>query len=138
MHAERSGPFTAVLCRTKVYGRHPFDPREPDYLRKFHVAEYKLPGDVPASASVKDLLSRLLVADPKTRMRLPEILQHPWFLDALPAGALQMNDHYLEKAPRISPEVGIFPNSCVPSFCLLTPQLVLPKMMIVAAVAGCR
>ena len=90
---------------SQIYGRYPFDSKERDYARKFHAAEYPLPPEVPASDSVKDLLSKLLVADPSHRLGMAGIMAHPWFRDTLPTGALQMNTHYLTKAPRLSDEV---------------------------------
>ena len=43
----------------------------------------------------KDLLVRLLVADPERRMSMDEIKAHTWFSHALPTGALHMNDWYM-------------------------------------------
>lgn len=37
---------------------------------------------------------RLLVADPKQRLSMEGIKKHPWFLEHLPAGSLQMNGFY--------------------------------------------
>ena len=37
---------------------------------------------------------RLLVADPKQRLSMEGIKKHPWFLEQLPAGSLQMNGFY--------------------------------------------
>ena len=37
---------------------------------------------------------RLLVADPQQRLSMQGIKEHPWFLDQLPAGSLQMNGFY--------------------------------------------
>lgn len=89
----------------QIYGRYPFDSKGKDYARKFHAAEYDLPPEVPASAAVIDLIGKLLVADPTRRASMDDILSHPWFQQALPTGALQMNDYYLAKAPRVSEEV---------------------------------
>ena len=52
---------------------------------------------MPAQVSpeCKDLLVRLLVADPERRMSMEEIKSHTWFSHALPAGALNMNDWYM-------------------------------------------
>ena len=43
----------------------------------------------------KDLLVRLLVADPERRMSMDEIKAHTWFSHALPTGALHMNEWYM-------------------------------------------
>lgn len=37
------------------------------------------------------LLSQILVADPQKRCSLADICAHPWFLDKLPAGTLEVN-----------------------------------------------
>lgn len=51
------------------------------------------------SAPCRDLLSRLLVANPNERMCMEEIKEHSWFLEDLPEGALAMNDWYLQSRP---------------------------------------
>ncbi len=51
------------------------------------------------SAPCRDLLARLLVADPSERMTMAEIKVHSWFLEDLPDGALAMNDWYLQSRP---------------------------------------
>ena len=51
------------------------------------------------SAPCRDLLARLLVADPGERMTMAEIKVHSWFLEDLPDGALAMNDWYLQSRP---------------------------------------
>lgn len=89
----------------QIYGRYPFDVKDKLYAHKFQHAIYSLPAEVPASDACKDLLTRLLVADPSQRISLEGILGHPWFLDALPTGALAMNDHYLSKTPNLSDRV---------------------------------
>ncbi len=55
------------------------------------------------SAPCRDLLARLLVADPSERMTMAEIKVHSWFLEDLPDGALAMNDWYLQSRPRPRP-----------------------------------
>ena len=51
------------------------------------------------SAPCRDLLSRLLVANPNERMCMEEIKEHSWFLEDLPEGALAMNDWDLQSRP---------------------------------------
>ena len=91
----------------QIYGRYPFDSKERDYARKFHNAEYTLPPEVPASDVCKDLLQRLLVADPERRISMEAIMAHAWFQETLPTGALLMNEHYLQRAPRVTEEVRV-------------------------------
>lgn len=101
-----SSPQTPIL--TQIYGRYPFDVKDKQYAQKFQHAVYLLPPEIPASDACKDLLTRLLVADPDKRISLQGILGHPWFLETLPSGALNMNDHYLQKTPNLTTEVGAF------------------------------
>lgn len=61
---------------------------------------YELPGHVAMSADCRDLLSRILVADPARRITVPAILRHPWFLRGLPDGVAEMNDRLVP--PRAS------------------------------------
>lgn len=46
--------------------------------------DYDFPADLPVSEEVKNLLSRMLVADPAYRATLQEIEQHPWFRQDIP------------------------------------------------------
>ena len=48
------------------------------------------------SADCLDILTRVLVAAPSTRMSMDKIKTHPWFLKGLPPGALEMNDFLLQ------------------------------------------
>jgi len=89
----------------QIYGRYPFDVKDKQYPQKFQHAIYLLPPEIPASDACKDLLTRLLVADPDKRISLGNILSHPWFLETLPSGALTMNDHYLQKTPNLTRDV---------------------------------
>lgn len=43
------------------------------------------------TAECVDLLHKLLDVDPDTRITVPQILQHPWFLKALPAKLAELN-----------------------------------------------
>lgn len=54
---------------------------------------YELPSHVAMSLDCRDLLARILVADPARRLTVPQILQHPWFTRGLPEGVAEMNDH---------------------------------------------
>lgn len=50
----------------------------------------------PSDAAI-DLLRKMLTADPSQRIDREGLLRHPWFLQDLPAGALQLNDTQLAK-----------------------------------------
>lgn len=61
---------------------------------EFIIPETQLDGDcrdVKISDDVRDLLKRMLTHNAKRRIRIKEILKHPWFLERLPDGALEMN-----------------------------------------------
>ena len=62
-------------------------------------ADYTIPQEAARTTSPEliDLLSRLLVADPKKRATLPEITAHPWFIQGLPPLALENNDHLVRR-----------------------------------------
>eukprot|EP00884_Botryococcus_braunii_P011516 jgi/Botrbrau1/20365/Bobra.0006s0030.1 len=64
-------------------------------LQRILKVDYAFPANVPLSAECKDLVSRLLVANPANRITLPEILRHPWYLLDLPPGVAEMNDELL-------------------------------------------
>ena len=46
---------------------------------------------VQVSEECKDLLRKVLMADPGQRLTIQGIMQHPWFLQDLPVGALEVN-----------------------------------------------
>lgn len=52
--------------------------------------------EVDVSADCLDILTRVLVAQPSSRMSMEQIKTHPWFLKGLPPGALEMNDFLLQ------------------------------------------
>ncbi len=63
----------ALLC-----GRLPFaDSNDAVLFRKIAAMEYVIPPHV--SPEAKDLLQRILVADPQSRLTLADIRQHVWF-----------------------------------------------------------
>ena len=48
------------------------------------------------SAECKDLISKVLVGDPRERYTIQQIQQHPWYLKDLPPGVIHMNDECLK------------------------------------------
>lgn len=92
-----------VLLYTLVVGRYPFS-RPDDYrqganpqLVNFHTiqriqkGEYVIPDHVHLSPGLLDLIARLLTIDPGTRATLADVKAHPWFVEGLPEGALEVN-----------------------------------------------
>lgn len=57
--------------------------------------EYSLPAHVAVSPECRDLLARLLVANPRARLTIQGIWQHPWFRLGLPPGVEHMNAQLL-------------------------------------------
>lgn len=74
-------------------------------MQRILKVDYQFPQNVPLSEDCKDLLSRLLVADPAQRITLLEILRHPWYLEALPPGVAEMNEELIA-ASEDCPEDG--------------------------------
>ena len=57
--------------------------------------DYQLPYNEQVSAGCRDLLHRILVADPRMRITIADIQRHPWFTRDLPDGLAQMNDQLI-------------------------------------------
>jgi serine/threonine protein kinase len=72
-------------------------------LQRILRVDYEFPSSVKLSTDCKDLISRLLVADPTKRITLPEILRHPWYLQDLPPGVAEMNDELLAASEASAP-----------------------------------
>ena len=72
-------------------------------LERILKVEYEFPSRKPVSDELKDLISRILVADPKQRATLAQVSAHPWFRRGLPAGAASMNDACLALRPHDHP-----------------------------------
>ncbi|PWZ44642.1 Serine/threonine-protein kinase SAPK10 [Zea mays] len=53
--------------------------------------QYSIPDYVYISPECQNLVSRIFVADPATRITIPEIGNHPWFLKNLPADLMDDN-----------------------------------------------
>ncbi len=91
-----------VILFALLYGRYPFDATERRCARKVVTADYTIPEQVPVSAECKALVQRLLCPDPKARICMEDILAQPWFCEALPEGALTMNEYYLAASVDLS------------------------------------
>lgn len=51
------------------------------------------------SDECRDLIQKLLVAEPNQRLTIAGIFQHKWFLHDLPVGATTMNDRFVQAKP---------------------------------------
>jgi len=72
-------------------------------LERILKVEYDFPSRKPVSDELKDLIGKILVADPKQRATLAQVSAHPWFQKGLPAGAGSMNDACLALRPHDHP-----------------------------------
>lgn len=97
-----------VMLFTMLFARYPFERPEDKrlrpnerlqkVLRRIVRVDYEFPESVPVSDSCKDLLRRILVADPARRASIADIQAHPWFRQDLPPGSLEYNDWALNLA----------------------------------------
>lgn len=62
------------------------------FLQRILKLQYKIPETGEVTPGLRDILSKILVADPQERLSIREIQQHPWYLQDLPDGVLEMND----------------------------------------------
>ncbi len=47
-------------------------------MQKIVNVEYSYPPSIPLSAEVKDFIGKVFVKDPVTRLKVQQMLQHPW------------------------------------------------------------
>lgn len=82
-----------MLC-----GAYPFerqeDKNDPGRLKKMIQRILRVEYHAPANVSPEcvDLFDKIFVADASKRIKIHELMSHPWFLKNLPRGVLQMND----------------------------------------------
>ncbi|GAX76465.1 hypothetical protein CEUSTIGMA_g3910.t1 [Chlamydomonas eustigma] len=97
-----------VMLYVMLYGRYPFEsPPGAKVSKGVEILQlvgmmvdmkYTIPEDVEVSSEGRDLLQRMLLPDPATRIQLEQIMVHPWFTTNLPPEAATLNDSYL-RAP---------------------------------------
>lgn len=63
-----------ALCRTDFQ----------KIVSKIMALDYKIPEKLQLSDSVKDLLGRIFVKDPESRITIADIKKHEWYLHRLP------------------------------------------------------
>ncbi|KAF7063744.1 hypothetical protein CFC21_070238 [Triticum aestivum] len=79
-----------VTLYVMLVGAYPFeDPENPKNfkmtIQKILGVQYSIPDYIHIPMDCRNLLSRIFVANPATRITIPEIKNHPWFLKNLPA-----------------------------------------------------
>uniref|UniRef100_A0A7S3R1F8 Protein kinase domain-containing protein n=1 Tax=Dunaliella tertiolecta TaxID=3047 RepID=A0A7S3R1F8_DUNTE len=67
-------------------------------MNRILAMQWNMPSDVHISPECRDLLSKLLVANPQKRLTMQQMSEHPWFLQNLPPDALSMNHNFLNHA----------------------------------------
>lgn len=92
-----------VVLYVMLVGNYPFsqpeDSKYTEEVRQRHVLnrivalQYQMPSDL--TRECQDLIRRILVADPKKRLTIDDIMQHSWYKVGLPPNALTMNHIYL-------------------------------------------
>ncbi|CAN1190900.1 Serine/threonine-protein kinase SRK2E [Linum perenne] len=93
-----------VTLYVMLIGGYPFeDPEEPKDFRKtiqrILSVQYNIPDTVQLSQECRDLIARIFVFDPATRITIPDIQNHVWFLKNLPADLMDertMGNHFVE------------------------------------------
>ncbi len=78
-----------VLCFEFLYGEPPFEAAgHSETYRRIVKVDLRFPASPALGEGAKDLVSKLLVKDPKARLPLAKVLEHPWILEnADPSGA---------------------------------------------------
>jgi serine/threonine-protein kinase SRK2 len=89
-----------VMLYVMLVGAYPFERPEDKHdnqklqkmiQRILHV-DYAVPSHIRVSDDCKDLLKKVLVADPAKRITVEGIYNHPWYCKNLPPGVKEMND----------------------------------------------
>lgn len=79
-------PGINVVCRyTLLIGHPPFQRKEiAETYRKIQMAHYEFPQEVPVANAARDLITRLLHADPQARPKVADIRGHEYFNPVVP------------------------------------------------------
>ncbi|GAB4817033.1 hypothetical protein N2152v2_004079 [Parachlorella kessleri] len=107
-----------VLLYIMVTGRYPF--RQPEderqrpaqrlhaMLQRILSVTYSFPPDLTLSAACRDVISKMLVADPKQRPSIQEVLHHPWCSAGMEPAMFSFNDSIVDTSLANQPpqEVG--------------------------------
>ncbi|CAN6460053.1 unnamed protein product [Victoria cruziana] len=91
-----------VTLYVMLVGAYPFeDPAEPKNFKKtiqrIVNVQYAIPEHIQISPECQNLISRIFVPTPATRITIPEIQNHEWFLKNLPEDLMQENTMNFEE-----------------------------------------
>ncbi|CAJ2669102.1 unnamed protein product [Trifolium pratense] len=89
----------ALLCRTLPF----IDVNISDLVEKMKGGRYTLPSHL--SPGARDLIQRMLLADPMKRITIPEIRQHPWFKLRLPRYLAVPPPNTMQQANKIDEDI---------------------------------
>ncbi|XP_057541708.1 serine/threonine-protein kinase SRK2I-like [Amaranthus tricolor] len=85
-----------VTLYVMLIGSYPFeDPEEPKDFRKMIQrilsVQYTIPENINLSPECRHLISRIFVPDPESRITIPEIKKHEWFIKNFPTDLMDEN-----------------------------------------------
>lgn len=124
IRASEKDPYDAKLadiwsCGVFLYaatiGTYPFyrpqdrgNPKEVQLMiQRILRLQYKIPENGEVSDQLRDLLSKILVDNPQERLSMKEIQQHPWYLQDLPEGVMDMNNELPLPGDDVQPLVDV-------------------------------
>lgn len=84
---QESKPVTSLYSKT-YHSRF----QAANLMQRILRLQYKIPENGEVSDQLRDLLSKILVDNPQERLSMKEIQQHPWYLQDLPEGVMDMNN----------------------------------------------
>lgn len=100
-----------VMLYVMLFCEYPFERPEDDadkygfqkVLERILRVDYHIPKYPRVSSECKDLITRILVADPDKRLTIPQIQRHPWYTKGLPPNVIKMNEDCLRLQPHNHP-----------------------------------
>ncbi|KAL4434192.1 hypothetical protein ABPG75_000633 [Micractinium tetrahymenae] len=91
-----------VMLYTMLFARYPFERPEDKkldqhqrlqrILHRIIKVDYVIPESPAITPACRDLLQKILVADPAKRLNIAQIFQHPWVTQDLPPGSVEYNN----------------------------------------------
>lgn len=97
-----------VMLYTMLFARYPFERSEDKklnandrltrVLHRIMKVDYQFPEGAAISDPCRDLISKILVANPTQRLSIAGVAAHPWFRQDLPEGSLEYNDWAMQLA----------------------------------------
>lgn len=69
---------TGILVFELVYGRVPFDIKSQEELGKIVDEDIYFPKNIPISRECKDFILKCLIKDPKERLSMAQLIDHPF------------------------------------------------------------